>query len=145
MTVRKIKVCGVNTGTYMSFQGIQVMLGDGNNNTITMNPIGATFPCDSWILPRNQIFKTLQLGYDRDGVTYIRAITNASVSFTRGKLKSTDSSTYQEFTDDSVFVGLQGFENTVQVKALGFLRKEPCPYVPVSPVEPVAPVAPVDN
>jgi hypothetical protein len=57
------------------------MLGDRNNSTMTLNPIGSTYPCDSWILPKDQYFRTVQIGYDSDGVTFIRAITNSSVSF----------------------------------------------------------------
>jgi acyl-homoserine lactone acylase PvdQ len=61
-----------------------------------MSSIGAQWPCDSWILPsgRSQAyFKSIKVGYDVSGVTYIQASTDSGIDFERGFLKASDSMT----------------------------------------------------
>lgn len=78
MTARKLKVCGQNMTSYLAFEGIQMMIGDGNNNVITMGHIGAKTPCQFWILPQSQYFTQMKIGYDYYGPTYLQAMTNTN-------------------------------------------------------------------
>lgn len=64
----------------------------------------------------------IQLGYDSDGVTYLKARTSTGLEFSSGRLKSTDSSTFQYFTSENPLYGIQGYETSTIVKALGFVR-----------------------
>jgi len=52
-TIRLIKVCGQNKGSYTSLEGVQVILGDSVDKRWAMTHIGAISPCDSWLLPKN--------------------------------------------------------------------------------------------
>lgn len=87
-----------------------------------MTPIGSEISCAKWILPENQSFDMMELGYDSAGPTYLRARTSSGIEFERGRLKSTDSSTYQYFTEDNPFIGMQGYETESVFTALGFIR-----------------------
>jgi hypothetical protein len=94
-TVKKLVVCGQN----MSLRGIQLITGTDSEET-SLEHIGVNSPCDSWILPSNSYFTEAKIGYDSQGVTYLKATTDRGVEFVRGYLKSTDSSTVQTFTKE---------------------------------------------
>lgn len=57
--IKLLNVCGADTGSYMSFTGIQGVLTNGVDKRMKLNQIGATSPCDSWILPQEQWFETI--------------------------------------------------------------------------------------
>ena len=100
-----------------------------------MESLGANKPCDSWILPKSTFVRNIKLGYDSQGVTYIKAVTNNAIEFTRGVLKPTDSVTFQDFTEQNPLVGLQGYESKNSIKALGFVRFNCTQGPPPTPLE----------
>jgi len=87
-----------------------------------MNQIGGTTPCDSWQLPNNTYFSQVVLGYDTEGVTFIKAVTDGAIEFTRGALKLGDSQSTTSFDPGSPLVGLQGYETSTDIRALGFIK-----------------------
>lgn len=89
---------------------------------LSMNQIGDTSPCDSWQLPNSTYFKYLKIGYDTQGVQYLQAITNNKIEFSRGVLKASDSSSTQSFSLENPLVGLQGYETSTVIKALGVVK-----------------------
>ena len=105
----------------MSFRGIQLITGTDSEET-SLEHIGVNSPCDSWILPSNSYFTEAKIGYDSQGITYLKATTDRGVEFVRGYLKSTDSSTVQTFTKEQPLAGLQGYETRSTIKALGFIK-----------------------
>ena len=93
MVVKEMKVCGTYNGYYMTFEGLQLTLSDEFGNKQELSHIGATYPCDMWVLPADQWFYRVVVGYDSAGPTYFKAATQRGVIFERGKMKETDSAT----------------------------------------------------
>ena len=73
------------------------------------------------MLQDDSYFAKLNIGYDQQGVTYLRAETNKNVAFSRGFLKKTDSQVTYEFTESVPLVGFQGYETQNQISSLGFI------------------------
>ena len=93
MVVKEMKVCGAYNGYYMAFEGLQLTLSDEFGNEMELSHIGATYPCDTWVLPQDQWFYRVVVGYDSAGPTYLKAATQKGVIFERGRMKTTDSAT----------------------------------------------------
>lgn len=85
-------------GQFMQFLGIQLVLEDDKGKKMYMSQIGSNTPCDSWTLPNGTYFQEIQIGYDTDGVTYLKAVTNNEIQFERGELGANDSSSRTVFT-----------------------------------------------
>jgi hypothetical protein len=63
-----------------------------------MSQIGANTPCDSWTLPNGTYFKEITVGYDTEGVTYLKAVTDNEIQFERGELSANDSTARTVFS-----------------------------------------------
>ena len=57
-----------------------------------MSIIGATVPCDVWLIPNNTFLQVMTIGYNISGVTYLSALTSTNILFQRGNLLPTDNS-----------------------------------------------------
>ena len=128
--VKRVKICGPDK----TFDGIQLVLSDLDGNIQNLEHIGSELDCEFFNFPNETVhFQTVVLGYDSKGPTWFRGILNTGFVFTRGTLKSTDSWARHEFSDEARLVGLQGYENEFDVKALGFIKHECLPEELITP------------
>ena len=100
-------------------------MSDGENS-LALGEHGQTSNCDTWILPSDNYFRAITIGYNEARVTHLKMITNRGTIFTRGTLGDSDSETTQWFTSETPLVGIQGYETEESLTAIGLIRFE-CP------------------
>jgi len=66
-----------------------MFLSDGKH-TLTLSKFGRESSCEDWIVPTNTYISNVRVGYNSQGVTYMRTTTNKGVSFERGRIGSID-------------------------------------------------------
>jgi hypothetical protein len=83
-------------------------LGDVDNTEYhELSHVGRETACQTWNIPLSTtFFETLELAYDADGPTYLKAVTNTDYIFERGEIKPTDSRAIFSYTREHPLVGL---------------------------------------
>jgi hypothetical protein len=122
MTVRKILVCG----TRPQLNGIRFILADKDMTSFTdLTHVGQETSCSWWQIQKPETyFRRIELAYDAEGPTWIKAVTSTDYVLTRGELKDTDSRVSFDYTPETPLIGLQAYETANSIKALGFIRWE---------------------
>ena len=122
MSVRQMRVCGLRP----NLNGIKLVLGNlEGTEYVDLSHVGQETYCQTWNIPKaTTYFETLELGYDTEGPTYLSAITNTGYKFERGTLKVTDSRAIFTYTAENPLVGLQAYEKSESISALGFIKLE---------------------
>ena len=92
---------------------------------MTLNPIGASSPCDTWSLSSRRYFTSIFLGYNTE-ISYLRATTNDGIDFERGYSIPSDQNVTISFATDKQLVGLNGYSSNKLLSSLGFIKLINC-------------------
>ncbi len=120
--IHQIKVCGIGALT-----GIQLtLLNDyeqANSATQSLTQLGTlTSSCDTWTVPKYEYVTQVQVATKPLGeVVYLQVTMSDGKQYRKGVKSTTSFSTFEDFTEQSMFIGVKGNENP-DIAAIGFLR-----------------------
>ena len=84
--------------------------------------MGDTNNCDVWTVPRYGYINKIQISVDlTKAPVYIKVTMNDGKTFEKGFRSFGSTENFEEFTQESMLIGLKGNENPF-ITAIGFLR-----------------------